>query len=196
MKKWIFAVVLIAAIFLLGVRIVQVNADLEAFPRETYQKGEWVPLQGCFQDQITENTDSFSVRILDAELLTFSDFTAKYQAPEEFMADELHTDLVLDVTFEFRNDNKNTDNEGYVELFQYSAAGKNYLLNPSTSLMKLTVPQLGGSLGFRLSPDSSYKFHVPYVCYMNHQVELAGVELQFLVSRAPIEKSIVLQVGK
>ena len=112
------------------------------------------------------------------------------------MADELHTDLVLDVTFEFRNDNKNTDNEGYVELFQYSAAGKNYLLNPSTSLMKLTVPQLGGSLGFRLSPDSSYKFHVPYVCYMNHQVELAGVELQFLVSRAPIEKSIVLQVGK
>lgn len=169
-----------------GIRIYYVNSDVEIIPLETYSINEWVSLDGCFQDVSDENTSGYSVRVLDFSWIPYAEFVSKYGESEDYLS-SYRPKMILDVTFEFKNENNTT---GRIELFQYTVEGDFFTLSPNSDLWKLTVPQGEGAMGFVLEPNTSYEFHVPYIFFQNHQIELSGKDCQIIVSRAPIKKVI------
>lgn len=72
MKKILTTVAALLLISILGVRIWYINSSVITIPVETYKVGEWVELDGAFQDVSYENTDGYSLRVKSAAIKSYS----------------------------------------------------------------------------------------------------------------------------
>ena len=73
MKKILTTVAALLLISILGVRIWYINSSVITIPVETYKVGEWVELDGAFQDVSYENTDGYSLRVKSAAIKSYSE---------------------------------------------------------------------------------------------------------------------------
>ena len=193
MKKILTTVAALLLISILGVRIWYINSSVITIPVETYKVGEWVELDGAFQDVSYENTDGYSLRVKSAAIKSYSDFVREYGESEDYMEEDIRPELVLDVEFEFSNKG---NTEGQIELFQYFVEGRYFTMVPNSSLWFLTVPKGEGQMGFVLDQDTSFEFHVPYIFRQMGSVELTGekIHIHIIASRAPVKKMIEIQL--
>lgn len=168
-----------------------INSSVITIPVETYKVGEWVELDGAFQDVSYENTDGYSLRVKSAAIKSYSDFVREYGESEDYMEEDIRPELVLDVEFEFSNKG---NTEGQIELFQYFVEGRYFTMVPNSSLWFLTVPKGEGQMGFVLDQDTSFEFHVPYIFRQMGSVELTGEKIHIIASRAPVKKMIEIQL--
>ena len=178
MKKILTTVAALLLISILGVRIWYINSSVITIPVETYKVGEWVELDGAFQDVSYENTDGYSLRVKSAAIKSYSDFVREYGESEDYMEEDIRPELVLDVEFEF----------------QYFVEGRYFTMVPNSSLWFLTVPKGEGQMGFVLDQDTSFEFHVPYIFRQMGSVELTGEKIHIIASRAPVKKMIEIQL--
>lgn len=176
---------------IMGFRIWYINSSVITIPVETYKVGEWVELDGAFQDVSYENTDGYSLRVKSAAIKSYSDFVREYGESEDYMEEDIRPELVLDVEFEFSNKG---NTEGQIELFQYFVEGRYFTMVPNSSLWFLTVPKGEGQMGFVLDQDTSFEFHVPYIFRQMGSVELTGEKIHIIASRAPVKKMIEIQL--
>lgn len=191
MKKILTTFAALLLISILGVRIWYINSSVITIPVETYKVGEWVELDGAFQDVSYENTDGYSLRVKSAAIKSYSDFVREYGESEDYMEEDIRPELVLDVEFEFSNKG---NTEGQIELFQYFVEGRYFTMVPNSSLWFLTVPKGEGQMGFVLDQDTSFEFHVPYIFRQMGSVELTGEKIHIIASRAPVKKMIEIQL--
>lgn len=193
MKKIVITAGLLLFSALIGWRIWNINADVATVPTQVYAQNEWVPLEGAFQDTANENTDGYFVRVKSVQSKTYEELVREYGANVDYIEKDFRPKDVLDIEFEFKNEN-NID--GHIVLFLYFAEGDNFALNLNSDLWNLTVPQGDGQLGFALKENTSYSFHAPYVTPSLIDIDLSGKKLQVIVSRVPEKKVIEITVPK
>ncbi|MEG1426300.1 MAG: DUF5028 domain-containing protein [Oscillospiraceae bacterium] len=191
MKKVLLPVVAVLLLGLLGFRIWSVNKNVVAIPVETYQMGDWVELDGAFQDVISENTMGYSVCIKSAEMKSYEDFVKEYNETEDYMEQEYRPETVLDIEFAFQNEG---NAQGHIQLFQYFVEGVNFTMSPNSELWLLAVPKGEGQMGFALDENTTYSFHVPYIFQKLDSKNLRGQRIHVITSRAPVEKIIEIQL--
>ena len=77
-RKLIIGIAVIILCVVMGIRIWWVNYTAPYIPSVHHQMNEWVDLDGAFMAQAKENTQGYSIRIRDAELLSYNEFIEKY----------------------------------------------------------------------------------------------------------------------
>lgn len=93
----------------LAVRIWWVNARAYPDPylEEHHAMGEWVELDGSFVDSESENTDGYSLRVVNAERISYQEYLTSYgSSADAEMPDEHELDVksILCLTLELRNE--------------------------------------------------------------------------------------------
>lgn len=190
MKKIIISTLSVLLAVLAGVRIWYVNATAPGFPVETYGTNQWVELDGCFFENITESTDGYAVRVLQAEFLSFDDYLDKYQLSASLYKENPNPPAsIIDVELEYRND----DSDGYFSLLDFTlkAPGDSTAHRVENTLVRLAVPALKDSqfLDFSIRPGTTHTVSFPF--YLPAGYEESGRRPLYLtVSNAPIEKRI------
>ena len=73
-SKTLSVILLSVALVLCAWRIWYVNATAYSFETQEYGIGEWIPLNGDFFYSKEENTNGYSVRVREAEVVRYEDF--------------------------------------------------------------------------------------------------------------------------
>lgn len=189
----LLAVLALCGLAGIGFRIWYVNATAFTPESQTFAQGDWVELDGAFQDASTENTDGYSVRVVSAKYVPYEEFVARYGETIEYLQEEMRPQHVVDVEIEV----KNTDNtEGFINMSSYYLQTETDSYIPNPDLWNLANPSCDGRLGFQLLPDSQMTFHIPYKPLLARERKepdyLLGSSFQLVVSQIPVKKMIPL----
>ena len=112
-SKTLSVILLSVALVLCAWRIWYVNATAYSFETQEYGIGEWIPLNGDFFYSKEENTNGYSVRVREAEVVRYEDFIQRFGKPVDYLAENTQHDVVL-LTVDFKNEN-NTDGGREIE---------------------------------------------------------------------------------
>lgn len=77
-SKTLSVILLSVALVLCAWRIWYVNATAYSFETQEYGIGEWIPLNGDFFYSKGENTNGYSVRVREAEVVRYEDFMQRF----------------------------------------------------------------------------------------------------------------------
>lgn len=185
----------LAAVIAIGVRIWWVNASLPSVPLEYYQMGEWVPLEGAFQNGTSsEQTFGYSLMVESAEVVTYDEYLERHGvAPAGSHGDAR---CVVDVTLRIKNEGTE---QGGINVFQMVLTperGNEYLICDVMSedaLWPRVEPNADSSVSIR--PGTEYVTHVPYVFNGGDEVygrEVTDRAFTLLASRMPARKMVVV----
>lgn len=185
--------VLLAVAVAIGVRIWWVNANLPSIPLEYYQMGEWVPLEGAFQNGASsEQTSGYSLMVESAEVVTYDEYLERHGAEPTGSRGDVR--CVVDVTLHIRNEGAE---QGGINVFQMVLTperGNEYLICDVMSekaLWPQVEPNADSSVSIR--PGTEYVTHIPYVFNGGEEVygrEVADRTFTLLASRMPVRKMI------
>lgn len=189
----IAGLMLLAVSIAIGARIWWVNANLPSIPLEYHQMGEWVPLEGAFQnDTSSEQTQGYSLMVESAEVVTYDEYLERHGAT----ASGAHGDVrcVVDVTLRIRNEGAE---QGGINIFQMVLVperGNEYLICDVMSekaLWPQVEPNADSSVSIR--PGTEYVTHIPYVFNGGEEVyerEVNDRDFKLLLSRMPVRKMV------
>ncbi len=199
-KRLRLAVLAVVIVVVAGIaaRIWWVNANLPSIPVEYYQIGEWVALDGAFQDgSDREQTQGYSIMIESAEVVTYDEYLERHGAVPT--GTHGNARCVVDVTLRIKNDGTE---QGGINIFQMvltPARGNEYLICDIMSddaLWLKTEPNADSSVSIR--PGTEYEIHVPYVFNGGDEVyarDITDHDFTFLASRMPTRKMIRIEVS-
>ena len=188
-------VLALVAVVAIGVRIWWVNANLPSIPLEYYQMGEWIPLEGAFQNGTSsEQTQGYSLMVESAEVVTYDEYLKRHGAAPT----GTHGDVrcVVDVALRIKNDGTE---QGGINVFQMVLTperGNEYLICDVMSeeaLWPQAEPNADSSVSIR--PGTEYVTHIPYVFNGGEEVygrEVTDHSFTLLASRMPVRKMIVV----
>ena len=100
-SKTLSVILLSVALVLCAWRIWYVNATAYSFETQEYGIGEWIPLNGDFFYSKEENTNGYSVRVREAEVVRYEDFMQRFGKPVDYLAENTQHDVVLRVCESF-----------------------------------------------------------------------------------------------
>lgn len=190
------ALVLVAVVAI-GARIWWVNASLPKIPLECYQMGEWVALEGAFQnDASSEQTQGYSLMVESAEVVTYDEYLERHGAAPT--GTHGNARCVVDVALRIKNEGTE---QGGINVFQMVLTperGNEYLIcdvMSENALWPQVEPNADSSVSIR--PGTEYVTHVPYVFNGGEEVygrEVADRSFTLLVSRMPVRKMIAVTV--
>ncbi len=199
-KRLRLAVLAVVIVVVAGIaaRIWWVNANLPCIPVEYYQMGEWVALDGAFQDgSDREQTQGYSIMIESAEVVTYDEYLERHGAVPT--GTHGNARCVADVTLRIKNDGTE---QGGINIFQMvltPARGNEYLICDIMSdeaLWLKTEPNANSSVSIR--PGTEYEIHIPYVFNGGDEVyahDITDHDFTFLASRMPTRKMIRIEVS-
>lgn len=194
-KRVRFAVLAVVAAAVVGIaaRIWWVNANLPSIPVEYYQMGEWVALDGAFQDgSDREQTQGYSLMVESADVVTYDEYLERHGVTPTGAHGAAR--CVVDVTLRIKNDGSD---QGGINIFQMvltPARGDEYLICDIMSddaLWLKTEPNADSSVSIR--PGTEYVTHIPYVFNGGDEVYARNITdrgFAFLASRMPTRKMI------
>lgn len=184
---------LLATCLAVGVRIWWVNRSLPSIPVETHRAGEWVRLDGAFQDSASsEHTSGYSIEVVSAEVMTRSEYLKKYGASAAGSQGEKR--CVVDVTLRIRNDGAEQGGLNVFQMVLTPARGNEYLICDVMNEDALW-PQVerGADTMVSVRPGTEYEVHIPYVFNGGPEVyerEVTDREFTLLLSRMPVRKMV------
>ncbi len=185
------------AVACVAARIRWVNTNLPSIPVEYYQMGEWVELDGCFQDGgDREQTRGYSLMVESVDIVTCDEYLERHGAvPSGAYGD---AQCVADVALRIKNDGSE---QGGINIFQMvltPARGDEYLICDIMSddaLWLKTEPNADSSVSIR--PGTEYVTHIPYVFNGGDETyarDIVDRDFTLLCSRMPVRKMICATV--
>lgn len=180
-----------------GARVAWVNEKAEKTPQQTFATGQDVPLKGAFfESKDTENTASYSVRLVGAELMSRSEYLEDSDEAAKAGAKEPRSIVVLELAL--RNDG---DEPGaYNLLFSVLSAkdGSQYLIADSELWSKVNPKVSAGQYMVAVRPHSEYIAKIPYAINSSGDTKYAedvGAKSYWLaVSDYPVKNVIDVQL--
>lgn len=187
MKKWMIILCMIGLGIGLGIRIKIVNENAPQEKYEFYEKMEWVEYEGAFQIDSIENTDGYSARVLDAEVVTYREYMEKYELPMDTLIDtyfygrddidkeKYYNMPVIDLEIEYNNV---LSENGYIDLVEpiIFSMNDNVAYRINQSILEVQIPEVVtmSGIGFTLHPTGkSVVLHLPYTLPIYSNGELA-----------------------
>ena len=176
-----------------GMSIWWVNTNLPRIPEETYETGEWVPLEGAFQDSTSsEDTSDYSIKVVSAEVMTRNEYLEKYGGTT--LDDRDGARCVVDVTLVIRNDGTEQGGLNVFQMVLTPARGNEYLICDVMNEEALW-PQVesGADTTVSIKPGTEYEVHIPYVFNGGEEVyerEVNDRDFTLLLSRMPVRKMV------
>ena len=178
-------------------RIWYVNATAYSFETQEYGIGEWIPLNGDFFYSKEENTNGYSVRVREAEVVRYEDFMQRFGKPVDYLAENTQHDVVL-LTVDFKNEN-NTDGGVFIRDFNLLNEAQSAYFNKSEIYMKIANPDLNSKAdGISVMPGTEASLYMVYptssradgVTYLEEQAGKEQIVMYLNVSLYPVKKCV------
>lgn len=197
-RRVIAACLLVTAALAVAARIWWVAENVPQIPIERYGQGEWVELDGAFQNNADEGTDDYSVMVEGISVMTYDEYLEAYgEGPQEPGA-KGDSRCVVDVALRIRNDGTEPGGLNVFQMVLVPARANEYLICDVMNADALW-PQVqeGASAIVSIRPGTEYVAHIPYVFNGGDEVyqrEVTDTEFSLLVSRMPTRKMVVVSV--
>ena len=197
-RRVIAACLLATAALAVAARIWWVAENVPQIPLERYGQGEWVELDGAFQNNADEGTDDYSVMVEGISVMTYDEYLEAYgEGPQEPGA-KGDSRCVVDVALRIRNDGTEPGGLNVFQMVLVPARANEYLICDVMNADALW-PQVqeGASAIVSIRPGTEYVAHIPYVFNGGDEVyqrEVTDTEFSLLVSRMPTRKMVVVSV--
>lgn len=197
-RRVIAACLLVTAALAVAARIWWVAENVPQIPIERYGQGEWVELDGAFQNNADEGTDDYSVMVEGISVMTYDEYLETYgEGPQEPGA-KGDSRCVVDVALRIRNDGTEPGGLNVFQMVLVPARANEYLICDVMNADALW-PQVqeGASAIVSIRPGTEYVAHIPYVFNGGDEVyqrEVTDTEFSLLVSRMPTRKMVVVSV--
>lgn len=148
-------------------RICDVNALAIRYPTERYEMGEDAPLEGCFFADDTEGTDGYSLRIEEAEVMSYNEYVAAYGLDGAQAVDGLDAKSIICLTVCVTNNSDNGPEESGFNIVGMGMTKPNgdAFMRVDTELWALSEPALADNIytvKVGVVPHSSYTTHIPF----------------------------------
>ena len=199
-RRLVCLLLALAAAGLVAARIWWVNTELPAIPLEYYGEGEWVPLEGAYQDETeTEGTEGYSVMVEGAHVTTYDEYLADYGGGGTVQAGTYgNARCVVDLTLRIKNDGTTSGGLNMFESILVPERGNEYLICDITNEDSLWPQvQKGAGSVVNIQPGTECVVHVPYVFNGTEEAYYRDVldkKFTLLVSRMPVRKMIYVTV--
>ena len=196
-SKTLSVILLSVALVLCAWRIWYVNATAYSFETQEYGIGEWIPLNGDFFYSKEENTNGYSVRVREAEVVRYEDFMQRFGKPVDYLAENTQHDVVL-LTVDFKNEN-NTDGGVFIRDFNLLNEAQSAYFNKSEIYMKIANPDLNSKAdGISVMPGTEASLYMVYptsgradgVTYLEEQAGKEQIVMYLNVSLYPVKKCV------
>ena len=190
-------ILLSVALVLCAWRIWYVNATAYSFETQEYGIGEWIPLNGDFFYSKEENTNGYSVRVREAEVVRYEDFMQRFGKPVDYLAENTQHDVVL-LTVDFKNEN-NTDGGVFIRDFNLLNEAQSAYFNKSEIYMKIANPDLNSkAYGISVMSGTEASLYMVYptssradgVTYLEEQAGKEQIVMYLNVSLYPVKKCV------
>lgn len=197
-RRVIAVCLLVTAVLAVAARIWWVAENVPQIPIERYGQGEWVELDGAFQNNADEGTDDYSVMVEGISVMTYDEYLEAYgEGPQEPGA-KGDSRCVVDVALRIRNDGTEPGGLNVFQMVLVPARANEYLICDVMNADALW-PQVqeGASAIVSIRPGTEYVAHIPYVFNGGDEVyqrEVTDTEFSLLVSRMPTRKMVVVSV--
>lgn len=189
--KWLLVLILIVcAVSAYGWRYSYVNRQVRMPEVEIYGLGEEVEFGKDFM--FDNKMEGYSVKVTDAEILTYEEFLEKYHAADEY---SYMPEKVYDVEVVLRNVDA-AEGLGIV-LTDFYIQGLAVSQGVNPILCDIANPELGGVTGIILRSDTEMVFHLPFALYDIHfrpdvWRNLEEFDMDFVATLYPTKKVITL----
>ena len=203
-KKIVISVLVLAFIVGSAARIWYVNANAYKQDYEYYNVCDWVPLEGSFfANRENETNDYYSVRISQAEVLTYAEFMAMFDKDESYLGSKRRYDVIL-LKVDFKNDGDELGGV-YIHEFNIKDESKSTYYNFDTTYMKIANSNLGNIIaGINVQPHTEASMYFVYPTdgradgiTLLQELEEKGVTdftMCLDVSRYPVTKTITFDL--
>lgn len=194
MKKCIITIFSICLVSVIVFRIYYLNVNAVQPQENYYNLNEEVSIGENYFESEIENMNGYSIICHEVKVKTYKQFISEYTNSKDYVYDSpLPKPLyVYDVLITIKN---NDNSEGYIDLFNYKLQTSNTYYQINENFWELTVPQLEGSLNFKLRKDTSMEFHLPftnnpYFEKKNDNKDFQKSPFYLVISQYPIKKMI------
>jgi len=162
---------------------------------------EWVELDGAFLNARSENTKGYSLRVTNAELLSYNGYIEKYGLDKSKKTEGLDEPSLICLEIELVNVG---NEDGIIFIFECKLIPdrKNMYYLPGTVLWAQSeslFPDDGSVRGIRVKEDSEYTVHVPYKININDDIDYTEFKrpvkdrsFELVISNLPVRKVIVI----
>ncbi len=160
--KIIAPVILLVCAALIGMRIYNVNKDVELPPVEVYPEGEYAALGDNYFWQENEMSPGYEVKVESAAFKKYADFVAEYGEDEDYLDEGYRPEYVLDLELTIRNTNTDEETGRGIDFVNMRVQSENESFQIHSMLFALVRPDLGGVLGVKVRPGTEATLHLPY----------------------------------
>ncbi|EOS26840.1 hypothetical protein C806_00432 [Lachnospiraceae bacterium 3-1] len=167
-----------------------VNQKLKGAPIKAYSIGEEVKME---QDILINYTmEGYSIRVNQAEVLSYKEFLKKYHAEDEY---SYVPDKIYDVEVTLRNIDAN--DETGVNLSEFYVQGAAVCAGLDTNLLEQVNSNLKGVYEIALRKNSSITIHLPFGLYEENFKKdvwshLNDFKMNFVATLYPTKKIVHL----
>lgn len=206
-KKRMIVFAAAAVVLLVGVRIwaVQAEAAWPPITTERYGQGDVVALEGSFlSNKDEENTDDYSVRLVDARVMSYNEFVASYAKHKEDapFVDGLDSPSVVDLELQVSNDGDSSDKGGIFLLgLKLFPERRNTYFLWNTDLLQVEYDNFEDKgVGFAVDPHSTQTVHIPFTINgtyedkTEYKQSITDTSFELVVTNSPIRKVIDFSV--
>lgn len=196
-RKRIAVTVAIALSILFGIRVYMVNRDIQLPAVQTYHKGEVVPFGEDFTNSSEDNSNGYTIRVVDYELLSSDDFYEAYELNESVdSVDRIMMEYFCLVRVIIGNEGKGeeADTARGIELLQIPLVGKNYYMIMNEMIFQMLNTDMPGS-SFSLRPGTSKELLLPYAAVPGTHLDYRSLEKnppELKITEYPNRKKIAL----
>lgn len=196
MKCSLIPIIVVITLALWGVRVYDLNLSATNIPVEIHKESETVSLDRAFQEDSTENTEGCSVRVINAEFSTYSEYISKYVGNTDDVdtSNETPNDLAV-LELEFSNQGTHC---AHINIYYFFLKSDYYILKPNQELWKLAQPGMESYLNIEIRPNCTFRTIIPYsqTSFAESFGKTAKETSQYnlVVSRYPIQHEIEISI--
>ena len=187
-RTFLIGAIVILLAFAYIQRYKTVNQVIKSAPIEKYSMGEEVEMQ---KDILINYTmEGYSVKVNQAEVLSYEEFLEKYHAKDEYT---YVPDKVYDVEITLRN--INAANETGINLTEFYIQGLAVCASVETNLCDIANPELKGAYAIALRENSELTIHLPFALYKENfrtdiWSDLENFDMYFVATLYPKKKIV------
>lgn len=206
-KKRVIVLAAAAVVLLVGARIwaVQAEAAWPPITTERYGQGDVVALEGSFlSNKDEENTDDYSVKLVDAHVMSYNEFVAAYAKHKEDapFVDGLDSPSVVDLELQVSNDGDSSDKGGIFLLgLKLFPERRNTYFLWNTALLQVEYDNFEDKgVGFAVDPHSTQTVHIPFTINgiyedkTEYKQSITDTNFELVVTNSPIRNVIDFSV--
>lgn len=165
MKRFIIISCSLALIFLLGFRIYNISQEAIVAEEKIHDFNEEVDLGKNYFHSSEETAEGYNITVLDSEILTLEDYTAKYDFDPSYINEE-NSSFPVTHLYEVKVKLKNVSNdyagEQGINFGQYALLGVDYRLGLEFDAYAISNPTMEGSLGVSVKKGDEFEFVLPF----------------------------------